>query len=57
MSRRHQPAQLKKLPNSRKGKKLTQAELLAKKPRVELSVKDKCAIIDEAKGLVLSLKV
>ena len=30
-------------------KKLTSAELRAKKPRVELSLKMKCVIIDEAK--------
>ena len=54
MSQRHLPAQLSKLPSSRKGKKkqLIAAELRAKKPRharVELSLKQKCVIIEEAK--------
>ena len=35
MSQRQLPAQLRKLPSSRKGKKLTPAELWAKKPRFE----------------------
>ena len=48
-SKRQLPTQLRKLPSSRKGKKLTPAELQAKKPRVELNLKQKCAIIDEAK--------
>ena len=49
MSQRQFPAQLRKLSSSRKGKKLTPAELRAKKPRVELSFKQKCAIMDEVK--------
>ena len=36
-------------PASRKGKQLTPAQLLARKPRVELTLKRKCEIIDEAK--------
>ena len=35
--------------SSRKGKQLTPAPLLARKPRVELTLKRKCEIIDEAK--------
>ena len=53
MSQRHLSAQLSKLPSSRKKKQqLTPAELQAKKPRhagVELSLKQKCVIIEEAK--------
>ena len=49
MSQRQLPAQLRKLPSSRKRKKLTPAELWARKPRVELSLKWKCAIINEVK--------
>ena len=48
MSQRRLPAQFK-APSSRKGKKQTSLELQAKKPRLELSLKLKCAIIDEAK--------
>ena len=45
------PAHLRELPgsSSRKGKQLTPAQLLARKPRVELTLKRKCEIIDEAK--------
>ena len=45
------PAHLRELPgsSSRKGKQLTPAQLLARKPRVELTLKRKCELIDEAK--------
>ena len=45
------PAHLRELlgSSSRKGKQLTPAQLLARKPRVELTLKRKCEIIDEAK--------
>ena len=45
------PAHLRELPgrSSRKRKQLTPAQLLVRKPRVELTLKRKCEIIDEAK--------
>ncbi len=42
------PAHLKQI-SSRKGKKQTPAQLSARKSRVELTLKQKCEIIDEAK--------
>lgn len=48
MSQRQLPAQLREQ-CSRKRKKLTQAQLKARKPRVELTLKQKSDIIDEAK--------
>ncbi len=46
MSQRHLPTQLQKLPNSRKGNQLN---FKLRKPRIESNLKEKCAIIDEAK--------
>ena len=56
MSQRTLPAQFK-APSSRKGKKQTSLELQAKKSRVELTLKQKRAIIDEAKKRVSILKM
>ena len=42
------PTQLKHLP-SRKCKKYTEAQLASKKPRVEVTLNQKCDIINEAK--------
>jgi len=49
MSQRQLPAHFRGTPASRKGKKLTPAQLQAKKPQVELTLKQKSDIIDEAK--------
>ena len=57
MSQRQLPAQLRKLPSSRKGKKLTPAELRAKKTRVELSLKQSVQLLMRPKGKGLSLIV
>ncbi len=48
MNKRQVPAHLKQV-SSRKGKKQTPAQLSARKSRVELTLKQKCEIIDEAK--------
>ncbi len=48
MNKRQVPAHLKQV-SSRKGKKQTPAQLSARKSRVELTLKQKCEIIDESK--------
>ena len=48
--RRQVPSQLRQV-SSCKGKKYTQAQLAAKNPRVELTLKQKCEIVNEVKRM------